>query len=70
MAGDSFKESTRDELVRAAESANQSLNLYAEHGFQHILTNKRIRAHLAKYPPIKDGDKVLASLLKDREESL
>ncbi len=68
-----LKESTRDELARAARRSSQSTSEYAESALQRDFARNRkidFGAFFAKHPLIPGGDDVLQGLLQEREESL
>jgi hypothetical protein len=67
-----LKESTRDELERAARRSSQSPSEYADRALQRDFARTRkidFAAFLAKHPLIPGGDEVLHGLLQEREES-
>jgi hypothetical protein len=66
-----LKESTRDELERAARAQSQSPSEYAERALQRDFARERkidFRGFFAKHPPVAGGDEVLQGLLQEREE--
>ena len=68
-----LKESTRDELERAARRLNQSVSEYAERALRRDLARERkidFRGFFAKHPPVAGGEGTLQGLLAEREESL
>jgi len=68
-----LKESTRDELERAAKAANQSPSEYAERALGRDFGRERkidFRAFFTKHPPVAGGEGTLQGLLEERQESL
>ena len=68
-----LKESTREELERAARAREQSPSEYVERALRRAFARTRkidFRAFFAKHPPIAGAPEVLQGLLQEREESL
>ena len=68
--------SVKHRLGQAVRNSRLNLSQYVEGAIEARLARDKIpltpdfRAHFAKYPPINDDGKALASLLADRETSL